>query len=205
MVEYLQSDAFLNDFFNQERRAQSALFEAYFVKLRVFATAIIKNSDEAEDIVIRCLTRVLTEPERFQRGKFEVKQIVAYLFTSVRNRCIDHQRSRATKVITRLVEEDKTIQCPNSDIEMAIVELEVVAALYEGLKGLHPLKRRTLELLYYEGLTYKEAARILGVSVYTLKIYRRFGLSYIRSRVLGKQAVGTLGLIAVYFGQYFLL
>lgn len=205
MVEYLQSDAFLNDFFNQERRAQNALFEAYFVKLRVFATAIIKNSDEAEDIVIRCLTKVLTEPERFRQGKFRINQIGGYLFTSVRNRCIDYQRSMATKVITRVAENDKTIKCPNSDIELAIVEVEVIAALYEGLKGLHPLKRRTLELLYYDGLTYKEAAKTIGVSVYTLKIYRKLGLSYIRARVLGKQAVTTLGLIAVYLGQIFLL
>ena len=70
---------------NQKRAAIEQLFLQHYVRLRQLATRLLHDDEEGKDIVNDVFTRMIQADIMPLPEKAE-----AYLFTSVRNRCMDH-------------------------------------------------------------------------------------------------------------------
>jgi RNA polymerase sigma-70 factor (ECF subfamily) len=75
---------------NNEPKAYKELFDAVYSELTVFVFRMVDNLDEAEDIAISAITRLLNKKELVFDA---VEQLKAYLYISVRNSALNYLRS----------------------------------------------------------------------------------------------------------------
>src|SRR5215217_1605506 len=128
--------------------------------LRAFAISLCGNRDRADDLLQETIARAIGALSRFEPGT----NLQAWLFTILRNQFYTDHRRRGREVqdtegsyaasLTALPEqEDK------------VAHQDVLAAL----QRLRPDQREALLLVGAQGLSYEEAAEIVGVAVGTVK------------------------------------
>jgi RNA polymerase sigma-70 factor (ECF subfamily) len=149
-------------------RARTELIDQAFVdgvlasvtSLRAFAISLTRDAEKAEDLVQETVLRAISKQEQFVAGT----NLQAWLFTILRNQfCSEHRKS------LREVEDGDgsyaatMIALPEQDARIMIHDLE--AALHKLPEG----QREALLLVGVEGLSYEEAAQVLGCAVGTVK------------------------------------
>ncbi|MCO5235231.1 MAG: sigma-70 family RNA polymerase sigma factor, partial [Chitinophagaceae bacterium] len=75
---------------NGRQQALDELFAQYYRALVYFAMRIIKNQEEAEDIVIESFSRLWDNRERME----SVQNIKGFLYLTTRNACVDYLRAQ---------------------------------------------------------------------------------------------------------------
>jgi RNA polymerase sigma-70 factor, ECF subfamily len=128
--------------------------------LRSFAISLTRSVDQAEDLVQETVLRAISKQEKFEPGT----NLQAWLFTILRNQfCSEHRKS------LREVEDGDgsyaatMIALPDQDDRIMIHDLE--AALHKLPEG----QREAIMLVGVEGLSYEEAAQVLGCAIGTVK------------------------------------
>jgi RNA polymerase sigma-70 factor, ECF subfamily len=149
-------------------RARTELIDQAFVdgvlasvtSLRAFAISLTRDAEKAEDLVQETVLRAISKQEQFVAGT----NLQAWLFTILRNQfCSDHRKS------LREVEDGDgsyaatMIALPDQDDRIMIHDLE--AALHKLPEG----QREAILLVGADGLSYEEAAQVLGCAVGTVK------------------------------------
>jgi RNA polymerase sigma-70 factor (ECF subfamily) len=128
--------------------------------LRSYAMSLVRNADRAEDLVQMTLLKACDKHEQFQPGT----NLNAWLSTILRNQF--HSEYRKT---SREVEDGDGIHAASLITipdQMAKLELQ---DLWGALSKLQPDQREALLLVGAEGLSYDEAAAVVGVAVGTVK------------------------------------
>src|SRR5262245_11629715 len=122
------------------------------------AFRILRNREEAEDIVQETFLEVWRRAAQFDPGRGGA---VAWVVTIARSRAIDRLRARsiAGRTIASAAEEAEAMSpmpppSPAMEVERRRDERRIAAAL----GTLPPAQRRTIELAYFEGLSQSEIA-----------------------------------------------
>lgn len=134
------------------------------VMLRV-ARSLTRNAADAEDLVQDSLLRAYRAIDRF-----DGRHPRAWLLTIVRNTHINRNRRRRPELLRdpdtqleRIADEPD----PSIDPER-VVELELDAEIVNAFSGLTPQYAEAIELVDVNGLSYAEAADVVGVPVGTI-------------------------------------
>lgn len=139
-----------------------SLLIGYIPRLRRYAVALVRNREDADDLVQECLIRALTRMDRFELGT----NLQAWLFAILHNLFLDSTRSaRRRRNFERAmqVKETGTVTRPS---QLRTVELQ---DLERALGELPPVQRSTVLLIAMEGLNYGQTAAITGVPVGTVR------------------------------------
>lgn len=123
--------------------------------------------EDAEDLVQETYVRVLRRP-RFLRRDDDL----GYLLKVLRNTWINSYRARARRPITvQFDEETDFVVDPGADPSTTVTELQT---LYDAVHRLPDGLRDTLLAVDVMGLSYRQAARALGVPQGTImsRLYR---------------------------------
>ena len=146
--------------------AVGLLYDRYVTVLFPLAVRILRDRAEAEDIVHDAFVIV---NERASQYTPDRGTVAAWLLTTVRNLSIDRVRRRDRRgVLQREIYAHEPAQVP-LDPEMLTslaVEQEQVR---RALATLPDIQRATLEIAFYEGLSYPEIAEREGVPLGTVK------------------------------------
>lgn len=136
------------------------LYKKFYVRLHHYALTFLGDEDEATDVVGEVFLQIW---ESWQVGATinERKNIAAYLYTRVRNSCLDHLRHR--KAIDNYNTFLKATSPFTTDAEVEDFEKRITR-LREAIENLPPSDRRVLKAVYFEHLSYKEAAERLEMS-----------------------------------------
>lgn len=136
------------------------LYKKFYVRLHRYALTFLGDEDEATDVVGEVFLQIW---ESWQVGATinERKNIAAYLYTRVRNSCLDHLRHR--KAIDNYNTFLKATSPFTTDAEVGDFEKRITR-LREAIENLPPSDRRVLKAVYFEHLSYKEAAERLEMS-----------------------------------------
>ena len=136
------------------------LYKKFYVRLHRYALTFLGDEDEATDVVGEVFLQIW---ESWQVGATinERKNIAAYLYTRVRNSCLDHLRHR--KAIDNYNTFLKATSPFTTDAEVEDFEKRITR-LREAIEILPPSDRRVLKAVYFEHLSYKEAAERLEMS-----------------------------------------
>lgn len=136
------------------------LYKKFYVRLHRYALTFLGDEDEATDVVGEVFLQIW---ESWQVGATinERKNIAAYLYTRVRNSCLDHLRHR--KAIDNYNTFLKATSPFTTDAEVEDFEKRMTR-LREAIENLPPSDRRVLKAVYFEHLSYKEAAERLEMS-----------------------------------------
>jgi RNA polymerase sigma-70 factor (ECF subfamily) len=142
-------------------------------KLYRVARAWCRSREEAEDLVQETYARVLSRP-RFLRADDEL----GYLLRALRNTLLSQRRAESRRPQTAQLVEELAAGSPAGDPAEAVVRREVYAAIQE----LPEEFRDAIVAVDVAGLSYGEAARLLGVpeGTVTSRLFRA------RDRVAGR-------------------
>ena len=130
-------------------------------KLRRFARGLAGSVSDADDLVQAACERALARANQFQEGtRFD-----SWMYRIVQTIWIDQLRARDVRKEESEVPEDRL----GTDAPARAVEARLALGEVRRAVGcLPPEQRATLLLVTVEGLSYKEAAAVVGVPVGTI-------------------------------------
>ncbi|MEQ9592430.1 MAG: RNA polymerase sigma-70 factor [Cyclobacteriaceae bacterium] len=135
------------------------LFKELFEPLTRFAMKYVPDLDEAKNLVHEVFINVW---EKFESFPSDMNH-KSYLYTSVRNRCLNHIRSGKKHVA--LEDSPEQMQPESGELELQELEMQVEMAI----NSLPEKCRMIFELSRYEGLKYSQIAEKMGISVKTVE------------------------------------
>ena len=163
--------------------AFTAIVEAYYQRCLRFARSMLRNPDEAEDMVQETFVRLYRALPRYEeRQRFE-----SWLFQILGNVCrtantVFHRAS------SRLVEDDEAVErVPSTDVPGKSLDREWSGAVKRALAQVPDYNREIFLLHYIEGFGYDEIERMTGVKQSALKMRVKRASDQLRS-LLSKEA-----------------
>ena len=157
--------------------ALRALYDQHASRAITIAFRILRNREEAEDVVQETFLEVWRRSAQFDPGRGGA---VAWVVTIARSRAIDRLRARtiAGRTIASASEDADGLlsvppPSPALETERRRDERRVAAAL----GALPPAQRRTIELAYFEGLSQSEIAAKTASPLGTVKMRVKLAMS----------------------------
>ena len=127
----------------------------YDLGLRRLAFRLLGDRDAMDDVLQEAYLKAFTSIARF-RGDASPR---TWLYRIVYNACLDHIRRRRRQPVAQFVD---------APIRDASEQTDLRLSLAEALAGLAPDERAAVLLVDAEGLTYEEAAAVIGVPAGTI-------------------------------------
>lgn len=169
-VEY---DNLVEGIRHRKEAALATLFDLYYEKLYLFAEKYIYDSDRAHDIVQDVFLRIWENAEQLVlRGA-----IRHYLFTSVRNGCLNYLKSLQIEDRNNRKYAEAYIESQNVDM---VEDEELLAKIRQVMEELPERCREVCMLRFGEGYKYSEIAERLGMNENTVKAQLHRGMERLR-------------------------
>lgn len=162
-----------------DKQALETIYARYASNVYGLALRVLRSVEFAQDVTQEVFIDLWKHPEKCDLSRGSLK---TYLVTKAHSKAIDLIRSesarmmRQKKVFTQYESAVKELQFEANKI---IESAEIQSALAE----LTDKERRAIELTYYEGFSYREAATIEGDPEGTFKTRVRSALSKLRSKL----------------------
>jgi RNA polymerase sigma factor (sigma-70 family) len=150
--------------------------EAEIPRLRRYARALTRDEVAADDLVQDCLARGLAKQHLFQGGT----DLRAWLFTILHNQHVNRVRRAVREGAAVAIGDDEpSLACaPEQGLRLELRDLD------RGLARLPEEQRVVILLIGLEGMSYEEAAEIVGVPVGTVRSRLSRGRELLR-RLMG--------------------
>lgn len=165
-----------------DRHAFRLAFEAHFARLAAYAYRYLRAVDAAEDVVQDVFANLWCLQGRLD----DIDNLSAYLFRAVRNRSLNQLRRR------RLEERHPAVassMVQGGEWPSAAVELDELAGAVEvAIQALPTRTRQVFLLSRVEGMSYREIADTLGISVKTVETLMSRALRRVRDGIRAGQS-----------------
>ena len=174
-----------------DREAFRSLVERYQHKVTALATGMLRNRDDALDVVQDTFTKAYQSLDRF-KGE---SSFYTWLYRITLNQCIDHQRRSARMPLAPLEapetpEEAPSINPARDDAErddplQRVHEAEVGQRIRQAISELTPEHRAVILLREVEGLSYEEISRALECPKGTVMSRLHYARRQLQARLRG--------------------
>ncbi len=163
-----------NSYSSLDQKRFEDLFKSHFPSLCHFAKQYVQDEDTAQDICQKVFISLWQK-----RAEIDPQQsVVSYLFTAVKNRCLnyirDHKKYRSKVLDLDLAEEEWTFQDDH------FAEEELKEKIADALAALPEKCRRVFEMSRYQEMTYKEIAEELGIAQKTVEAHMSKAIKTLR-------------------------
>ena len=154
----MTDDALYSRFWAGDLSAFDALILKYSGRLILYLNGLTHNMQDAEDLAIETFAAILTKKPALHPGCFQ-----AYLYKSARNRAARfHTLKRRLQVFS--LEDAQVEELIAARPEEEFLRDERNRTVRRCLSRIDPEPREALWLIYCEGMSYADAAAILGVN-----------------------------------------
>ncbi len=161
--------------------AFTRIVEAYYARCLRFAASMLRNPDEAEDVVQDAFVRLYRALPRYEeRQRFE-----SWLFQILGNCCRTANTVAVRESIRSSDDERALAQLPAGDRADHRLDNEWSIAVRQALAEVPEYNREIFVLHYIEGFSYEEIERMTGVKRSALKMRVKRASDFLRGR-LGK-------------------
>ena len=123
-----------------------------------YINGYVHNWHDAEDLMIEAFARIMVKKPKIREDNFK-----AYLFKTARNLTIRHH-DRKSRVRTFSLEDIGGEPADDIMTETVIQDEERKEILHMCLEDSEPEIREVIWLVYFEDMSYKEAASVMGVN-----------------------------------------
>lgn len=176
-------------------KAFNTFFEQYSERLFHYAVGFVKRREEAEDIVQEAFIYLWTHRDKISY----TGSVYAYLARTVKHACIDFKlheevKARYEREMAGQEETDEGTDGTEEDFE------ELYARLQEVMNALPAKCREVFVMGCVDGMSYKEIAEKLGVSVNTVKTQMKVAYKKVKGEFGDKNVRFTL-LLFCHIGQ----
>lgn len=142
-------------YLNGDEEAFDQIVKELFDPLVFFIDRYVRDTAAAEDIAIDAFTELIVHRHRYN---FKV-QLKTYLFMIGRSRALNYLKHRKRLAETELEEADHADD--RQDLEARFVRSERHRLLHQALQTLPEDMRTALHLVYFEELSYEDAAKVM--------------------------------------------
>ncbi len=147
---------------DREDAAMHELYAAYGQRLYAYALRLTDDPHQAEDVVQDALV-VVWKSARAYRGE---GRLLAWLLGIVHHTAFKSLRHRSQPITEEM---EETLVSGLASPEQQSEQSEQAARLDAGMRSLSPEHRAVLELVFYQGLSLEETARVCRVPLGTVK------------------------------------
>ena len=169
------------------------IFNDHFDYLVNFACQYVKDSYAAEDICQKVLINLWEKRNSIDPNK----SVKSYLFTSVRNRCLNYLRDHQGRINKTLDIDSAAFM--STDFSNLPEYSELQEKINQGLDGLPESCKKTFYLNRMEGKKYKEIAEELNISQKTVEAHISKALKHLR--LVLKDYISIVFLVVELFNQ----
>ncbi len=174
------------------------LYDRYAHVVYRRALGILGNEEEAADAVQETFARVIVHYDGFRKESSPL----TWMYRISTNYCLNRMRNRSTRAHKRLRHKEAIVGDGFS--RGGAEHWEAEETIRRLLEDTDEETRRMVIHLFFDEMTRQETARMLGISVPTLRKRLRIFLSSARKSMLASSAAGTRTLLAVMIACYFM-
>lgn len=151
-----------------------AFYSRYAGRVLAYARRVSRNQGEVEDVVQEVFVAVWRRAASYRPDRGDP---AGWLYTITRNKLVDHWR--------RLGSPGEPADLDGLCFDERAEGGDLRLTMRQALARVAPEQRRAIEMAYFGGLTYEEAAERLALPVGTLKSRIRSGLKRLRMLLEG--------------------
>lgn len=160
-----------------DRNAYRLLFEHFFPSLKRFAFSFTRNHESAEEIASDAMINIW----RNRASLREIRDIHTYLFIAVKNISLNYLKQQNRFPLAEL---EETELSPSHSPEEQLLYREQQQIVQQAIRALPFKCQMAFRLVKEEGLSYKQTAAILDISVKTVDAHLVTAMSKITSAVM---------------------
>lgn len=158
---------------NSDPAALGVILERYWSTLVRYATGLLRNRDEAEDVAVETFERLWERRDAWQI----TGSILPLLLRITRNSSLDALRKRSARSRS---EASDVLQHPPISPAEAVEEDELRAIVTQAMDSLPAKRREVLILTRMHGLSRNEVADVMGLAPQTVANHLRLALDDLR-------------------------
>jgi RNA polymerase sigma-70 factor (ECF subfamily) len=175
----------INEFQKGDPHAFTYFFQLHYRPLCYFASQLVGNQQDAEDIVKDTYVKLWQKHPDFATPQ----NIKAFLYITTRNACLNFLRHVQVKESSRkellYLEEEKGQEL----IVNQMIRAELMQEIYTEIEKLPEKRRMVFKLAYLEGLKNDEIADQMHISIHTVKEHKGKALQFLRLRFSDKNII----------------
>ena len=157
------------------------VFNEYHSKLYYFILAKTQSEYLAEEVVQDTFIKLW----KYRYGLNESLSISTQLYRIATTTLIDLLRKNNTAAsVLKELKHQESGWVPDASVDR-IAEKELALKISNAVQKLPPMQRKVFELSREEGLSYREIAEKLSISVKTVEIHISKALKFLKSRLTG--------------------
>ena len=163
-----------------EREAFSLFFRHYHARMLLLANIFVPSQQVAEDIVSDVLIKLL----RHRKKTFRKKNFLGFLYTCIKNQSLDYLRKNNRHRHLSLSKEnmDYLVQHKSNPCsDMAGKQFEEI--VFACIENLPPRRKLVYKMIKDDGLSYKQVAALMGISVRTVEVQLRLAMQHLKITV----------------------
>ncbi|WP_341842704.1 RNA polymerase sigma factor [Chitinophaga caseinilytica] len=158
-------------------------YKKYAPTMLTIAYTFMRDKDDAADVVQDCFATLLNKPQLWK----SIRDIRWYLMRMVQNQCLgvirkrdlQQQKDEVFQYYNKSASEDISLPDPYNNVNPQEKENKVVS----WLGSLSPQRKRAMELVYQQELSYQEAALKMGISKQSVKTHLRYAKQILKSKM----------------------
>lgn len=152
----VSAEDYYQKYLNGDKSAFSEIIDIYRENLIFFINGYVKNEDTAEELAADCFAELIVHPGRY---KFK-SSLKTYIFSIAHHKAVNFIKKNAR---VTLYDSSETIEKSTEYIEFEndILKDEQAKLLHDALPKIKEDYRTALHLVYFEEMSYKEAASVM--------------------------------------------
>lgn len=172
---------------NGDPEALQTLLKHYYSALCLFAERLLADSAAAEDIVGESFVKLWKK-----RADFENHQnLKAFMYITVRNACLNYLKQAKRDSLSKKQHAYLTSE-KEEFVLNEMIRAEVLKEIMDAINNLPEQCRKVLKLGYLEGMKNQEIARLLNISVHTVKNQKARGIQLLKVRLRDRDLMAFL-------------
>ena len=161
---------------NKEERAYTILYDMYAKSLFAIITNLVKDREEAEDILQEVFVKIWKNIESYSESK---GRFYTWILNIARNTAIDKLRSKGYNNSKKNLSADNFVHLLD-DSNKLTSKIDAIG-LQEFVKKLKPKCIQIIDLLFFKGYTQQEASDELAIPLGTVKTQNRNCINDLRN------------------------
>ena len=183
---HLDDESLIRQIQQGNHEAFAAMVNRHSNRFYRIAYRLVFNKGDAEDMVQEAFLRLWARPQLWNPGK--QAKFTTWFYKVVINLCLDLNKKKKPQELPEDIE--LADRKPGQD---ALLGIHQEQALIDGfIKELPERQQLALNLCFYEGLSNKEAAEILGVKVKALQSLIMRAKTTLKEKVKGHLGGGSI-------------
>ena len=146
---------------------RDSLYHEYSGRVAAYIGSRVSSREDAEDLCQEVFMKVYSSAESYDSSKAGVS---TWIFTITRNTVIDYLRSKK-----------ETSELPEELADESTLTDRTFEALADAVSGLPREQRDIIVLRYYNGLTLKDIAALMGISYGMVKLRHKNALDFLKA------------------------